>query len=244
MWQQVFSVFIIITITDQRVFAPNPSMAFFHRPEEQASTTIFSLHLPEDSSIELSPCRDRRFAGGSGVLWDSFKTDLPFLRWASLKRPQERAKKLAKLVDCKEGEEMDKMVACLKDTPMFQLMNTHPNFYAWKHLQQTQEPVTAWSPRVDPESGMSFMPNEPIDLMTSGNFQHVPWITGITDDEGATRSYAFFEDMEGVREWEEKFAELGPLVFGLHDGQSEAPKVSTLTYNLVEPCNCNPDVGN
>ena len=147
------------------------------------------------------------------------------VRWASLKRPQERAKRLAKLVDCKEGEEMDKMVACLRETPMFQLMNTHPNFYAWKHLQQTQEPVTAWSPRVDPEAGMSFMPNEPIDLMTSGNFQHVPWITGITDDEGATRSYAFFEDMAGVREWEEKFAELGPLVFGLHDGQSEAPKV-------------------
>ena len=122
------------------------------------------------------------------------------------------------------------MVACLRDTPMFQLMNTHPNFYKWKHLQQTQEPVTAWSPRVDPEAGMSFMPNEPIDLMTSGNFQHVPWITGITDDEGATRAYAFFEDMEGVREWEEKFAELGPLVFGLHDGQSEAPKVSKLIF--------------
>ena len=45
------------------------------------------------------------------------------------------------------------------------------------------------------------------------------------------RAYAFFEDMEGVREWEEKFAELGPLVFGLHDGQSEAPKVSI--SNLV-----------
>jgi len=26
-------------------------------------------------------------------------------------------------------------------------------------------------------------------------------------------------------EWEEKFVELGPLMFGLHDGQSEAPKV-------------------
>ena len=47
----------------------------------------------------------------------------------------------------------------------------------------------------------------------------------------STRAYAFFEDMEGVREWEEKFAELGPLVFGLHDGQSEAPKVSI--SNLV-----------
>merc|ERR1719491_2753501 len=69
------------------------------------------------------------------------------------------------------------------------------------------------------------MPQEPIDLMTSGNFQHVPWITGITDDEGATRTYAFFADLAGVREWEERFAELGPLMFGLHDGQSEAPKI-------------------
>jgi hypothetical protein len=27
------------------------------------------------------------------------------------------------------------------------LMNTHPNFYEWKHLDQNQEPLTAWSPR-------------------------------------------------------------------------------------------------
>jgi carboxylesterase type B len=108
---------------------------------------------------------------------------------------------------------------------MFQLMNTHPNFYAWKHLQQSQEPLTAWSPRVDPEAAVAFLPQEPIDLMTAGNFQHVPWVAGITDDEGATRAYAFLEDKEGVVEWEEKFPELGPLLFGLHDGQSEAPKV-------------------
>jgi len=144
--------------------------------------------------------------------------------WASLKRPQERAKKLAKLVDCPK-DELGELVQCLRETPMFQLMNTHPNFYAWKHLEQTQEPATAWSPRVDLEAAVPFMPQEPIDLMTTGNFQHVPWITGITDDEGATRTYAFFADLAGVREWEERFAELGPLMFGLHDGQSEAPKI-------------------
>ena len=27
------------------------------------------------------------------------------------------------------------------------LMNTHPNFYEWKHLEQNQEPLTSWSPR-------------------------------------------------------------------------------------------------
>ena len=54
---------------------------------------------------------------------------------------------------------------------MEKMMNTHPNFYEWKHLEQSQEPVAAWSPRVDPESRLPFMPNEPIDLMKQGNFQ-------------------------------------------------------------------------
>ena len=32
--------------------------------------------------------------------------------------------------------------------------------------------------------------------------------------------------MKTVREFEEDFEKLGPLMFGLHDGQSEAPKVN------------------
>ena len=39
------------------------------------------------------------------------------------------------------------------------------------------------------------------------------------------RGHAFFADMRGVREFEEKFETLGPLMFGLADGQSEAPKI-------------------
>ncbi len=62
--------------------------------------------------------------------------------------------------------------------------------------------------------------------MTSSNFQHVPWITGITDDEGAFRASTFFADMKAVREFEEEFEKYGPLMFGLHDGQSEAPKIN------------------
>ena len=61
-----------------------------------------------------------------------------------------------------------KLVECLKTKPMETLMNTHPNFYEWKHLEQSQEPVSAWSPRVDPESKVPYLPNEPIDFMTQG----------------------------------------------------------------------------
>jgi len=147
--------------------------------------------------------------------------------WASIKRPQEKAKRLARLLECpqEDQDDMEKLIECVREKPMFDLMNTHPNFYQWKHLEQTQEPMTAWSPRVDPEAAMSFMPQEPIDLMTSGNFQHIPWIVGVTDDEGATRAAAFFADMAGVKEFEDKFEKYGPLMFGFHDGQSEAPKV-------------------
>ncbi len=93
------------------------------------------------------------------------------------------------------------------------------------------------------------MPKEPIDYMTGSNFQHVPWIVGLTDDEGAFKvgtthlegisvgrihnllslyfqASAFFMDMKAVREFEAEFEKYGPLMFGLHDGQSEAPKIN------------------
>ena len=47
----------------------------------------------------------------------------------------------------------------------------------------------------------------------------------MTDDEGAGRGATFFSDMAGVRDFEENFEKIGPLLFGFHDGQSEAPKI-------------------
>ncbi len=75
--------------------------------------------------------------------------------WASLKRPLEKAKKMARLLKCPfnkkdnfDDPDMRKaMVDCLKEKSMEELMNTHPNFYEWRHLEQCQEPMTAWSPR-------------------------------------------------------------------------------------------------
>jgi len=152
--------------------------------------------------------------------------------WASIKRPLEKAQKMAKLLECKEAIAKDGstdnklLLQCFRGKSMEQLMNTHPNFYEWKHLEQGGEPITAFSPRVDPESRMPYMPSEPIDLMTSGGFQHIPWIAGLTDDEGAFKGSTFIADMKGVREFEEQYEKLGPLMFGLHDGMSEAPKVN------------------
>lgn len=153
--------------------------------------------------------------------------------WASIKRSLEKAKKMARLFKCPyntkdnndDPETKMKMLHCLKEKDMESLMNTHPNFYDWRHLEQCQEPMTAWSPRVDVESPMPFMPNEPIDVMKQGSFQHVPWMVGVTDDEGAFKVSALMADMKAVKEFEDQFEKLGPYMFGFHDGQCEAPKI-------------------
>jgi len=145
--------------------------------------------------------------------------------WASLKRPLEKAQKLGKLVECENLNNATLLVECLREQKMEDLMNNHPNFYNWQHLEQCQEPLNAWSPRVDPEAGLSVMPQEPIDVMRAGSFQPIPWVVGITDDEGADRAHSLFSNMKAVKEYEEDFDKIGPLMFGLTDGQSEAPKI-------------------
>ncbi len=162
--------------------------------------------------------------------------------WASIKRPLEKTKKLARLIKCPynkhnnndKPEELQAMMECLRSKEMEALMNTHPNFYEWRHLEQAQEPITAFSPRVDPESSMPFMPHEPIDLMKQGNFQHVPWIVGLTDDEGAFKASAMFHDMKSLNELQDQYEKLGPLMLGFHDGQCEAPKVQAQRVTQIK----------
>ena len=64
-----------------------------------------------------------------------------------------------------------------------------------------------------------------IDLLKEGSYTHVPWIVGITDDEGAFKASALMHDQKAIRELEEGFDRLGPYLFGFHDGQCEAPKI-------------------
>ena len=57
--------------------------------------------------------------------------------------------------------------------------------------------MTGWSPRVDGQ----FVPMEPVDAMKGGTYQHIPWIVGLTDDEGAYKASALFSDDKSVEEF-------------------------------------------
>ena len=50
----------------------------------------------------------------------------------------------------------------------------------------------------------------------------------LCNKKGAFKASAFFgarESENHIKEFNEKYEVLGPLMFGLHDGQTEAPKI-------------------
>ena len=54
--------------------------------------------------------------------------------------------------------------------------------------------------------------------------------------KGAFKASAFFgaKDSDNhIKEFNEKFELLGPLMFGLHDGQTEAPKIQAQKVNFI-----------
>ena len=57
----------------------------------------------------------------------------------------------------------------------------------------------------------------------------------MTDDEGAYKASAFFADDKAVEEFNSDFEKLGPLAFGFHDGQTEAPKIQAQSVRLIVP---------
>ena len=45
--------------------------------------------------------------------------------------------------------------------------------------------------------------------MKEGSYTHVPWMVGITDDEGAFKASALMHDKKAIKEIEDEFERLG-----------------------------------
>ncbi|XP_058796124.1 uncharacterized protein LOC131666991 [Phymastichus coffea] len=87
--------------------------------------------------------------------------------------------KLGQLVNC-TTENMKKMFDCLKTVPA-ELFGTIQNkFWDWRG-----DPVLIWYPVIEPEiPGVErFLTDQPNNLVKSGNFYQVPFITGVVRDE-------------------------------------------------------------
>ncbi|XP_001603584.1 esterase E4 [Nasonia vitripennis] len=89
------------------------------------------------------------------------------------------AKKQASFVDC-PVDDLDKMFECLKKVPAQQFGATLSRFNEFYG-----DPILIFSPVVEPkiEGVERFLRAQPVDIIRSGDFNHVPLITGVTKDE-------------------------------------------------------------
>ncbi|XP_058809537.1 esterase FE4-like, partial [Phymastichus coffea] len=117
------------------------------------------------------------------------------------------AKKQASFVGC-PTDNLDKMFECLRKVPAQEFGSSLSKFNEFYG-----DPILIFAPVVEPKvKGIErFLHAQPVDIIRSGDFNHVPLITGITKDEiVATVLHAienskkgnnsYFEDLN--REWE------------------------------------------
>ena len=76
-------------------------------------------------------------------------------------------------------------VECLKNVPGIDLANAQREVsFQWRKDRTEREPMSAFSPRSDPESDNPFLPDPPIVAMELGHINPSPYMIGLTDKEG------------------------------------------------------------
>ena len=105
-----------------------------------------------------------------------------FSNFAASGEPQaEDAKRHAEMLKCATTSSRE-LVGCMRQKPADEIFEAH-------RLIIEENPLALgdmiYKPRVDTESRMSFLPLDPFTALQSGTFNLVPWMTGLTKDEGA-----------------------------------------------------------
>ena len=128
-----------------------------------------------------------------------------FCNFAASGEPQaESAKRHGEFLKCPTTSSRE-LVGCMRQKSAEEI------FDALQAVLEGSGPVSygdvVYKPRVDAESRTSFLPTDPFTALQTGNFNLVPWMTGLTQDEGSFMVYTHGLSPEAVeacksRDWE------------------------------------------
>ncbi|XP_058800337.1 carboxylic ester hydrolase-like [Phymastichus coffea] len=100
------------------------------------------------------------------------------LCWAQTEKSLEKAKKLGAIMGCPTDNIKD-MIECLRNRPAKPLVQATSEFMPWIY-----NPYTPFGPVVEKSNKDYFINRSPIDIITSGDVQDLPWFTGVVSEEG------------------------------------------------------------
>ncbi|XP_023312047.1 venom carboxylesterase-6-like [Anoplophora glabripennis] len=132
----------------------------------------------------------------------------PVGAWMLPHNQLEIAKKQARIVGCPDDTSAN-IIKCLKTKPFKELGDSLFQFREFGY-----DPVLIWSPVIEDDFGQTrFLTAHPIDLIQSGKFQNVPFITGITTDEFGYYAFNVVNNETLTKQINKDFYKIAPIAF-------------------------------
>ncbi|KAF9804958.1 hypothetical protein SFRURICE_007861 [Spodoptera frugiperda] len=111
---------------------------------------------------------------------------------------------LAKFLDCPQAPSA-KMIECLRTKDSYDIIGTEFSFYKWDY-----EPMTPFKAVVEPNLPGAFLTRSPRKIP---NVPAVPWMTGLTKDEGCLKSVWITAFESRYQEFMSGFETIAPVTF-------------------------------
>ncbi|KAF2879713.1 hypothetical protein ILUMI_26463 [Ignelater luminosus] len=122
--------------------------------------------------------------------------------------------KLALSFNC-STKTSEEVVNCLKKVDAYEITRRQHEFYEWHN-----DPVMPFRPVIERGIDGAFLPTHPSEILKSGKAAEIPFMTGITTEDGCSRSPGFFGNPEIIKDFNIDFNAAAPLVFLYHDTSS------------------------
>lgn len=124
---------------------------------------------------------------------------------------KKKANKVAELLNCPKDSKQ--LLACLRTKTADELIKTDRSFQVYNYC-----PMIPFRPVVEPEHPGAFLTEDPALSSKHGRLSDIPWMTGVTSDEGALVAPGLYERKNGelIKKLSNNFEEIAPitLLFG------------------------------
>ncbi|XP_011870237.1 PREDICTED: venom carboxylesterase-6-like isoform X2 [Vollenhovia emeryi] len=124
--------------------------------------------------------------------------------WPQTENSLEKAKKLSALMGCPTANTRD-MIRCLRYRPAREIVQATSEFMTFFF-----NPFSPFGPVVEKFGDAPFIDKTPVEIINNGEVQDVPWITGVTSEEGLYPVAEFIADDQNLRQLNDNWDILAP----------------------------------
>ncbi|XP_068989555.1 juvenile hormone esterase-like isoform X1 [Neodiprion pinetum] len=113
--------------------------------------------------------------------------------------------KLGEYVGCYNGTS-DSLINCLRTVNISDIIAAYPKFHVWESY-----PFSVWTPTDELDMEGAVLTASPANLISAGHIRDLPWISGVTRNDGLLETAKFYVDDVLLSDFLENFDTLLPV---------------------------------